>query len=224
MKKLFAIALVVLFAAPALAVTGIYSWEDGGTVLGVYGANAVEMINVTGPQTGSQGSTLPDYTCPGAFDGERYLHMAEDPHTGTPYGIVAWVTGCVDGDVISAEYFGYDITDASSPSHRIWGGYTDGLDANNYISSAGGPTAYTAGTGWAATMHTWTYAGNVAGATGLQIQARMYSTPSTNDPDHTDYWVDYVQVTAPDHCVIHFPEGGSPVENESWTNIKALYR
>ncbi|MBN2565906.1 MAG: hypothetical protein JXB46_09365, partial [Candidatus Eisenbacteria bacterium] len=188
---------------------------------GTYG-NVVDIVNVTGPQTGSQGSTLPDYTCPGAYQGVRYLHMAEDPHNLTPDVIIAWVTGLNDGDTVTAEYYGYDITDGGSPSHRIWGGYTDGIDPNNYISSAGGPTGYTAGTGWAPTSHTWTYAGGAGN--GLQIQARLYSTPSTSDPDHTDYWIDYVCLTVPTNACVHFPQGGTPVENESWSCIKALYR
>ena len=69
MKKLFVIALV-LIAVPAFAQQTLnYSWEDGGTILGFYGSNLCCDTNVSGPQTGSQGSTLPDYTCPGAVDG-----------------------------------------------------------------------------------------------------------------------------------------------------------
>ena len=93
MKYLILIAALALLAVPAHAQVGsYYSWEDGGTILGSYG-NLVDAVNVSGPQTGSQGSTLPDYTCPGAYDGEYYLHVAEDPHSGTPQAFLCWVTG-----------------------------------------------------------------------------------------------------------------------------------
>ena len=220
MKKLFAIALVILFVAPA-AYADFYGWENLGTILGSYG-NLVDPVNVTGPQTGSQGSTLPDYTCPGAFEGDRYLHVAEDPHDSTPYAIVAWVSNVADGDSIYANFYGYDITAGASPSLRIWGGETGPLDPNDYIASAGSTADYTAGTGWDITESYWIYDGGTGN--GLAIQARLYSTPSTSSPDHTDFWIDAVTVVAPSHCVVHFPEGGTPVENESWTNIKALYR
>jgi hypothetical protein len=222
MKTLFAIALIVLFVAPT-ALADFYGWENFGTILGSYG-NLTEPLNVTGAQVGSQGSASPPYTCPGAYEGTRYLHVAEDPHASTPYAIIAWVTNCADGDSIYASFYGYDVTPGASPSLRIWGGYTDGLDPNNYLTSAGSTGDYTPGDpeGWGITESTWTF--NGLGATGLAIQARLYSTPSTSNPDHTDFWIDAVTVVAPAHCVVHFPEGGTPVENESWTNIKALYR
>ncbi len=222
MKKLLILAIVVLFATPALAVQTLnYSWEDGGTILGSYG-NLVGATNVSGAQTGSQGSTLPDYTCPGAVDGNFYLHVAEDPHSSTPQAFLAWITNLNDGDVIDVMFYGYDITSGSSPSWRIWGHYSDSIDIATYLGSAGGNSEYTAGTGWDLVSHTWTFAGGNGNA--LVVEGRLYSTPSTMDPDHTDYWCDDITVTAPDHAVIHFPEGSSPVEVESWTNIKALYR
>jgi hypothetical protein len=96
------------------------------------------------------------------------------------------------------------------------------LDPNDFVNSAGSTGDYTAGTGWDITESTWTYAGG--DGNGLAIQARLYSTPSTGDPEHTDFFIDDVTVTAPPNCTVHFPEAGVPVENESWTNIKALYR
>jgi hypothetical protein len=226
MKKLFVIALV-LIAVPAFAQQTLnYSWEDGGTLLGSYsfpGGNTFES-NVTGAQTGLQGSTLPPYTCPGAVDGVRYLHVAEDPHYGTPQAFLAWVTGLVDGDVVDAMFYGYDLTAGGSPSWRIWGGYTFGGDINNYIASAGGASGYTAGTGWDLVSHSWTFDSGTGTRDGLVIQGRLYSTPSTSDPDHTDFWADDITVTAPMTATIHFPEAGVPVEDSSWGNIKALYR
>ncbi len=225
MKKLLIIAIVVLFATPALAVQTLnYSWEDGGTILTSYG-NLCCDTNVSGAQTGSQGSTLPDYTCPGAVDGTYYLHVAEDPHSGTPEAFVAWVTGLLEGDIVEAMFYGYDTSPGASPSMRIWGGYTsDPNDVDSYHGSAGGNSDYTAGTGWDLVSHSWTFFADGGAHDGLTIKARLYSTPSTSDPDHTDYWIDDVTVTAPDHAVIHFPPPASPVEVESWTTIKALYR
>jgi hypothetical protein len=224
MNKLFAIAIALLVASPAFALTLNYSWEDGGTMLSSYG-NVTDVANVSGSQTGSQGSTLPDYTCPGAVDGTYYLHVAEDPHSGTPEVYVAWVTGLTDGDVVSAGFYGYDITPSSSPSLRIWGGYTPvGGTVDDYAGSAGGNSAYTAGTGWDFTDWSWTFDSDSGARDGLVIKVRLYSTPSTNDPDHTDYWVDDLTVTAPDGAMIMFPTPASPVEDSTWGNIKALYR
>ena len=205
MKALAGILVVGLLVTPVLAaqVTDSYGWEDGvGTILGSYG-NLTDPTNVTGPQTGSQGSTLPDYTCPGANSGDRYLHVAEDPHYGTPQAFVAWVTGLNDGDVIDASFFGYDITAGASPSLRIWGSYSPSDDINDYLGSAGGNDEYTDGTGWDDVAHQWTFAGGDGNA--LVVQARLYSTPATSDPDHTDYWIDDVTVTAPDTANIVFP-------------------
>ena len=200
MRVLTGVLGVVLLATPALADS--YGWEDGvGTILGSYG-NLVGEANVTGPQTGSQGSALPDYTCPGAHSGDRYLHVAEDPHYSTPQAFVAWVTGLTDGDVIDADFWGYDTSAGSSPSLRIWGHYTMGGDINSYEGSAGGNDAYTAGTGWDNVGWNWTFDSALGTRDGLVIEARLYSTPTTSSPDHTDYWIDDVTVTAPG--TIHF--------------------
>ena len=221
MKKLLAIALVVLFAAPAFAVTANYSWEDGHTILGSYGNLCCES-NVTGAQAGSQGSVVGPYTCPGAVDGEYYLHVAEDPHYSTPQAFLAWVINLNDGDVVDGMFYGYDITAGGSPSWRIWGAYTSSDDIDNYLGSAGGASGYTAGTGWDLVSHQWTFAGGDGNA--LCIQGRLYSTPSTSDPDHTDFWADDITVTAPDHATIIFPHEEVPVEDSTWGKVKALYR
>ena len=220
MKKLFAIALVILFAAPAFALTASYGWEDGGGLMGSYG-NLVDPVNVTGQQTGSQGSELPDYTCPGAYEGEHYLHVAEDPHYSTPQAYLAWVINLLDGDIVTVSFYGYDMTEGSSPSWRIWGHWTDSSDPESYLGSASGPSGYTAGTGWDIAEHTWTMAGG--DGNGLMVEGRLYSTPSTSSPDHTDYWCDYITVTAPDHATVIF-QLPSAVEDSSWASIKALYR
>ncbi len=225
MKKLFVIALV-LIAVPAFAQQTLnYSWEDGGTILGFYGSNLVDASNVSGPQTGSQGSLLPDYTCPGAVDGTYYLHVAEDPHTGTPQAFICWVDGLLEGDIVDAMFYGYDITPGASPSLRIWGSYTaTGGDVNSYHGSAGGADPYTAGTGWDLVSHTWTFWSDGGLHDGLVVQSRLYSTPSPSAPGHADYWVDYVCVTSPAHSTQVFPGESTPVENWTWAAIKALFR
>ncbi len=220
MKYLLLIAIAALVATPALAdQSACYSWEDGGTILGFYG-NLADPTNVTGPQTGedSNGGT---YTCPGAYDGEYYLHVAEEPIGGTPQAYIAWITNLTDGDLITASFYGYDVTPGASPSLRIWGHYTTSDDIENYCGSASGNYDYTAGTGWDFLEWTWTFDSDGGTRDALVVEARLYSGSGGT---RGDYWIDYVCVTAPDHATIIFPEPASPVEDSSWSVIKALYK
>ncbi len=226
MQKLVILAIVLLFVTPAFAQQTLnYSWENGGTILGQYGANLVDVTNVSGVQVAAQGSTLPDITCTGAVDGVNYLHVAEDPHTGTPQAFLCWVTGLQQGDVVDAMFYGFDLTPGGSPSLRIWASYTAvGGTIDDYAGSAGGNDTYTDGLGWGLVSHSWTYDTDLGSRDGLNIHARMYSTPSTSDPDHTDFFIDDITVTVPDHAVVHFPEPFSPVEESTWGGIKAMSR
>jgi hypothetical protein len=226
MKALLLLSALVLIALPAQAVVYCYSWEDGGTVLG--SSLAVNITNVTGPQTGLCGDCAGgSYSCPGAYDGAYYLHAAESPHSGTPQLWVAWVTGLNTGDVVTASFYGYDITaDPAGPSLRIWGAFTDGVNVAVSLGSAvpASPVPlYTPGNppGWGITQYT--YLPVIAGAVGLRVEARLYSTPSSGTYT-TDYWVDEVCVEVPDYAVIHFPAGASPVSDSTWSTLKALYR
>jgi hypothetical protein len=222
---------LICLASPAYAVkTLTFSWEDGSsTVLGVGSPAAVNITNVTGAQTGLCGScTGGSYSCPGAYDGSYYLHLAESPHSGTPIAWIACVTGLQYGDLVTASFRGYDITVGASPSLRIWGGYHDAIECpgcpGTYISSAGGPgdEGYTTGNGWDISQYTWTYSRTDGYA--LVIQVRLYSVP-TSGTYTTDYWVDYVSVTVPDYASVRFPDfGPSATENSSWGAVKALYR
>jgi hypothetical protein len=222
MKFLFVVAVAALLAAPAYGQqVQCYSWEDGGTILGSTG-NLVDPTNVTGPQTGQNGA-VGTYDCPGAYDGDRYLHVAEEPHSGTPQAYIAWITGLVAGDQVTASFYGYDITPDGSPSFRIWAHYADDVDVMTYYGSASGPADYTAGTGWDYLESTWTFAATDPLATALVIEARLYSAPSTST-DRTDYWLDYCCVTAPATAVIHFPEGPSPVDDSTRGRIKEMFR
>lgn len=238
MRNLFLIGLVLLIAVPALAVQYCYSWEDGGTVLATYGANLVGVANVSGPQNGvyGTGSAAPGgstaFTCPGAFHGDYYLHVAEDPHTGTPSVVVAVVHGLQDGDSFSASVALYDPFEGNStfPGQRIYGGYTSCTDYTVYNNGTG-PTGYSFGTPaqWSTNANctwTWTYSASVTPPPQgcFRIEVRQYSTPVTANPQHTDFFIDYVCVDVPDHCTVVFPEGVSPVESSTWGAIKALYR
>jgi hypothetical protein len=230
MKKLLLVGVAVLFAASAAYAdyTLTYGWEDGvGTILGSYGS-LVNDTNVTGPQVG-QDCLVGPYNCPGAFEGDRYLHVAESPHDGTPQAYLACITGCLEGDQITASFYGYDITPGASPSLRIWGHYSDAVNCpdcpGSYTGSAGGDAGYTDGTGWSVVTHTWTFTSS-GDDYALVVEARLYSTPSTQDPCLTDFFIDYISVTVPDHCSILFPDmtGPSAVEPTNWGGIKALYR
>ena len=70
----------------------------------------------------------------------------------------------------------------------------------------------------------WKDPAGYGGETSLVIEFRLYSSPATSDPMTTDYWADYVCVTAPATACINFPQGASPVEDSSWSTIKALYK
>lgn len=235
MKTLFAIAIALLCVTPAFATQYLcYSWEDGGTVLATYGTNLVGVANVSGAQNGvyGTGSAAPGgstaFTCPGAYDGTHYLHVAEDPHSGTPSVVVAWIKGLVDGDPFSASVALYDPFEGNStfPGMRIWGGYTSCTDPSVYIAGSG-PAGYSTATGWSTNVNcsfSWTYNGVTYPDGCFRIEVRVYSTPVTANPQHTDHFIDKVCVEIPDHCTVIFPQGQSPVESSTWTTIKALYR
>jgi hypothetical protein len=201
-----AVVGICCFAISASADTINYSWEDGGTILGSYG-NLVDPTNVTGPQTGSSGGGG-TYTCPGAYDGSYYLHVAEEPHDGTPQAYVAYIENLREGDVVDASVWGYDDTPGLSPSLRIWGHYAYNGDVNSYAGSAGGSEDYTAGTGWDEMAWSWTIPVDIE---ALVVEVRLYSYPTTAD-DRTDFWIDNLTVTAPNWASITVaPEPGSLV-------------
>jgi hypothetical protein len=231
MKKLLLIAFALCFVATAAYAdyTVSYGWEDGvGTHLGVYG-NVAYAYNVTGMVVGQACTLDVDNTCPGAFEGDRYLQVAESPHYSTPQVYLACITGLVEGDSVIASYYGYDNTPGGSPSLRIWGHYSDAVQCpdcpGNYTGSASGEAAYTAGTGWDMMSYVF-YFTSTGDDYGLVIEGRLYSSPSTMDPCTTDYFMDLVTVTVPDYAHVLFPDYGgvSATERTEWGGIKALYR
>jgi hypothetical protein len=231
MKKLLLIAFALTFVATGAYAeyTISYGWEDGvGTTLGTYGNVAYE-YNVTGMVVGQACTLQVDNTCPGAFEGSRYLQVAESPHYSTPQVYLACITGLVDGDSVVATFYGYDMTPGGSPSLRIWGHYSDAQDCpgcpGNYTGSASGNADYTAGTGWDPVSYVFYYAPPNVGD-GLVVEGRLYSSPSTIDPCTTDYFIDLITVTVPDDAHVLFPDygGTSATERTEWGGIKALYR
>jgi len=196
--KITAVLAVALIAVPAAQATisVSYGWEDGvGTILGSFG-NLVDDTNVSGVQPRIEGGVSVS-DVPGPNGGNRYLHVAEDPHSSTPQAYVAYIEGLTDGDTIDASFFGYDDTAAGSPSMRIWGHYAVSGDVNSYNGSAGGNNTYTDGSGWSQVSHQWTFDSDGGARDALVVELRLYSTPSTDDPNHTDYFVDdlYIEVS-----------------------------
>jgi hypothetical protein len=227
MKKLLLIGFALCFAASAAYAdyTVSYSWEDAiGTSLGTYGNVAYE-YNVTGAVVGQACTLSTPYVCPGAYDGVRYLQVAESPHSGTPQVYLACITGLAAGDSVTASFYGYDPTPGGSPSLRIWGHYSDATQCpecpGNYTGSASGSSDYTAGTGWDPVAFTW-----YVTEASLVIEARLYSSPSTVDPCTTDYFIDLITVTVPDYAHVLFPDYGGPsaTENTQWGKIKTLFK
>lgn len=188
-------ALFALSATTAHAIQTVdYGWEDGsGTILGSFGT-LVDAANVSGPQTGGSGTG--SYGVTGAHNGDRFLHIAEAPHSGTPQAYLAMVGGLGNGDVVEASFFGFDVSASASPSMRIWAHYADSADIASYLGSAGGNNAYTEGSGWSEVGYQWTF--DNADADALVIEARLYSSPASDAAARSDYWIDSLHVSAPD--------------------------
>jgi hypothetical protein len=206
-KLLLVVAAVCLMAPAAFAVTCTYDWEDCGTVLAVYPEGQMYATNVMAPDP--------------VYEGLKSLKLEDNAPSGTPQAYVAWITGCVDGDVIVGSFWRYDVTPSAAPSCRIWGHYADDLDITSYYGSASGQSDYGPGTGWDQATYTWTFTAPDPAATALIIECRTYSNPGDI------VWIDYMTVdVTPSHgqC-IHYPLAGpSATANTSWGNIKALYQ
>ncbi len=184
----------------ALAPLAIYNygWENNGTILGSYGnlsaaANVASGTDPIGPTT-----VMP-------HGGSAMLQVTESPHSGTPQGYIAFVENLVDGDSVTASFWGWDQTPGASPSLRIWAHWAQSGDVTSYEGSAGGSPDYTAGTGWSQLTWTWTLDTTAnPTADALVVEVRLYSTPSEGDFS-TDYWIDDLQVEAPDTATVTFP-------------------
>lgn len=188
-----------------------YSWEDGGTILSFYGnlANPANVSSGSDPGTNNQ---EPSYDPPLTVlprTGTGMLEVMEDPHSSTPQAYVAYIEYLTEGDIVTASFYGWDSTEGTSPSLRVWGHYALNGDIDSYTGSAGGNADYTVGVlngQWSQVQYTWTVD---AGQEALVVEARLYSTPSTSDVHNTNYWIDDLQVTAPDSAVINIPAGSA---------------
>lgn len=186
-------------AVAANANTVIYGWEDGGTVLGTYESNITNIANVSsGVMTGTGTIVTPQ-------SGSGMLTATEHPHYGTPQLFLAFITGLTDGDIVDAKFFGFDETESFMPSLRIWGHYALSGDVTSYMGSAGGDSAYTAGTGWNSVSHSWTFDSAIGTRDALVIEARLYSTPITDEDASTAFFIDNLTVVAPDRATIFLP-------------------
>ena len=190
MKKILIVAIFASFIFTQQ--TTSYSWEDGsGTILGSYG-------NLSSPENVGQTSGVSPH------DGDRMLTVSESPIDGTPQAFIAWITDLQPGQEITACFYGYDNTPSSSPSLRIWGSWSINDDIESYQGSADGNTAYTDGTGWSQLCHTFsTNQENWDSGEALIIQARLYS--GSTDP--TVYFIDLVEITAPNNAIVNYPGG-----------------
>ena len=204
MKLMTAILMIAVFATGAWAQqTVTFGWEDGvSTVLSTY-YNVDEVFN--------DGAM--------ANSGTHSLYANESSLTGTGELYLAVITNLNNGDEVTASFYGYDDTPGVSPSLRIWGGYcdTDGIDS--YTGSAGGNSTYTAGTGWEQIAYTFVF-DDSEGHDALIIKARLYSAAVGDD-----FWVDDLEVTAPENAIITLPnELPVSTENAAFGAVKALYR
>ena len=170
-----------------------YSWEDGfADVLGFSG-NLYDPTNTTAPDPVRTGS--------------RSLKVSEFPTGDTPQAYIAMIKGLHDGDKVTAGFWAYDDTpgDATAgyPSVRIWAHYVDPNDITSYYGSAGGNEAWSGAAAWSRLENEWTFASGDPVANALVIEARIY-TPA--DANSQDYWIDDVNVIAPETATIIFPE------------------
>ena len=186
MSKVLVITLALLvLSSAASAQTVTYGWEDGETVLGLYGDGTPPIIatNVGAPDP--------------VHGGASSLLLEDNSPSGTPQAYVAFIVGLQDGDEVTASFWRYDMTPVGAPSCRIWGHWNDTFcDIDGYDGSAGGNEDYGPGTGWDETSWTYTVAD---GHTGLIIECRTYSNPGDS------VYIDDMTITAPDHAVVFTP-------------------
>jgi hypothetical protein len=190
----------------AASVTNDYSWENGGTILGRSGnlVNEAAVSAGSDPGTNNQNPTHDPALLVLPRTGSRMLQFDEDPHSGTPEAYVAWIKHVREGDEVTVSLWGWDSTSGANPKLRTWGHYTAADDMDDEQGSASGPGAYTSGTGeWSEVAHTWTIA---AGKEALVIEARPYCTPASSS-NSTTFWIDDLQVIAPDTATVVFPGG-----------------
>lgn len=212
MKKL--LSILIFAAALSLATTATanpvpvpsYGWEDGGTVLGMYGTGDPPLFATV--------AMAPD---PVHWNNGS-LRLEDNSPTDTPQAYVAFIWNLQEGDYVMAGFHRFDDTPDAPPSCRIWGHWNDALpgDPESNDGSAGGSSDYGPGAGWDYTFWEWVVP---AGHTGLVIEVRVYSNPGDT------VWVDDIEVLAPYTAYIQFPGTGPvDVESRAWGEVKSLFR
>ena len=216
-KLLLALAMVCLFASTGWALTGTYGWEDCGTILGMYPANIFSEVSEVTDMYHSGTHSL------------KLVHALTP--TGTSQAYVAWVKGLTAGDVVTGQFYAYDLTSSGNPSARIWAHYASSTDVLSAYGSASGPVDYSGNpVGWGIVPnipplppYSWTFAATNPLADAMIIEVRTYGyAVGTNT-----LWIDDVTITAPTRpgVSIVFPSPGpSAVEPSTWGGIKALFR
>ena len=206
---LLTLVLMGLGVCPALAVTYNYGWEDQGTVLGFYGTNGdgsdIMFANAT---------SAPDPVRTGSYS----LRLEDNMASGTPQAFLAYIWGLRPADVITAEFWRYDVTYGAAPSCRIWGHWNDDLpdDYFAYSGPAGGQDDYGPGTGWDLASYAFI---NSEGHSGLVIECRTYSAPGDI------VYLDDLEIDIPVYATIMLPSASFVgVEQTSFGSVKALFR
>lgn len=206
---LLTLVLVGIVVFPVLAGTFNYGWEDEGTVLGFYGTNDDESDAMFANAT-----SAPDPVRTGTYS----LQLEDNMVSGTPQAFLAYIWGLQPADVVTAEFWRYDVTSGAAPSCRIWGHWNDDLpgDYFGYSGSAGGESDYGPGTGWDLTSFIFS---NDDGHSGLVIECRTYSGPGDI------VYIDDLEIVIPDHASIMLPSASFVgVEDTSFGSVKALFR
>jgi len=206
MKSIGLIVLIVLLLAQAAsAVRWVYSWCDGGTVLGMNGSGTPPVI--------ATNVAYPDPVC----SAPRSLRLEHNSPGDTPVVHVAYVYPLTDGDLVKGRVRIYDMPHDTTPAGHLWAHYVDGGLWNPAGDAGGNPmTNPPNSVYWRWVEWTWTFDSAGGSRDGLVIEVRVYG-----DPGDT-IWVDGLRVTTQAMC--EFPGNPSPVEATSWTRIKGFYR
>ena len=210
MRALLAFAVIVLATSPALGqgTSAFESWEGTHTLLGSYGTGSPPII-----------ATIRAGTPIDPYHGLQCLELEDNSPTGTPQAFVAWIKDLAPGALVTVSLWRYDTTPGASPSCRLWGHWNDDVnDINGYAESAGGNEDYGLGLGWDEVSWTWENPVGRASHLSLVVEVRTYSEPGDV------LLIDAMTVTGPPGVFIEIPESGSPVESQTWSSIKALYR
>lgn len=213
MKIILTVASMLALATAASAFTQVfYSWEDDGTVLGVYPDPDLPSLIAT-CVTSEGGNHV--------YSESHSLRLEQNDASGTSVAYLAFLWNLQDGDRIYVGFQRFDDTPAALPNVRLAAHWNDGLpgDPYRYDGQAGGNENYGPGLGWDYTDWTWYASG---GHTGAVIEARV-------DGDVGDVvWLDdlFIEVDDPEtHIYIQIP-GDSPVATleSTLTEVRALFR